>query len=105
MRSERIAEWLGLRRIRLGNLPIMWELPWGLSLPGPLYLPMPAKITVQVCEPLDWTRFGPDAANDAAIVDRCYEEIVDVMQSTLTALARENPWPVLRRLRSLLPVR
>jgi len=103
MRGERLAEWLGLKRIRLGYLPVLWQLPWGLSPPGPLYLPMPAKITVQVCEPLDWSRYGPEDANDPAVVDRCYVEITEVMQATLSALASETPWPVLRRLRSLLP--
>jgi len=103
LRSERLAEWLGLKRIRMGNLPIVWQLPWGVSLPGPFYIPMPAKITVQVCEPLDWSAHGPEAANNPEIVDRCYAEITEVMQGTLSALARENPWPVIRRLRSLLP--
>ena len=103
LRSERLAAWLGLKRIRMGNLPIVWQLPWGVSLPGPFYLPMPAKITVQVCEPLDWSAHGPKAANNPEIVDRCYAEITEVMQGTLSALARENPWPVLRRLRSFLP--
>jgi len=103
LRSERLAAWLGLKRIRMGNLPIVWQLPWGVSLPGPFYLPMPAKITVQVCEPLDWSAHGPEAANNPEIVDRCYAEITEVMQGTLSALARENPWPVLRRLRSFLP--
>lgn len=104
LRSERLARWFGLHRIRMGNLPVLWQLPWGLSLPGPVYLPLPAKITVQVCEPLDWSGYGPGAADDPNVVDRCYAEITDVMQRTLTGLARENPWPVLSRLRSLLPV-
>jgi hypothetical protein len=46
---------------------------------------------------------GIGAADDPEVVDRCYDEITDVMQRTLSTLARENPWPVLRRLRSLLP--
>jgi 1-acyl-sn-glycerol-3-phosphate acyltransferase len=103
LRSRRLAQWLGLERIRMGNLPLLWTLPWGLSLPGPLYVPLPAKITVQVCEPLDWTRHGPDAANDPEVVDRCYAEITTVMQATLDALAREHPWPLGSRLRALVP--
>ena len=103
MRSERLASWFGLKRIRMGNFPLVWQLPWGVSIPGPFYIPMPAKITVQVCEPLAWSAYGPEAANDPEILDRCYAEITEVMQETLSALARENPWPVARRLRSLLP--
>ena len=102
-RSERLARWFGLKRIRMGNLPLVWQLPWGLSPPGPFYVPMPAKITVQVCEPLDWSAYGPEAAHDPAILERCYAEITQVMQESLSALARENPWPLARRLRSLVP--
>jgi hypothetical protein len=64
---------------------------------------MPAKVTVEVCEPLDWSEFGPDDANDPRVVDRCYEEITESMQAVLTRLAEERPNPLLSRLASLLP--
>jgi hypothetical protein len=64
---------------------------------------MPVKITMQICEPMDWSRYGPDDADDPAVVDRCYEEIVDVMQTELDRLAAEHPHPLMERLRGLLP--
>jgi hypothetical protein len=70
------------------------------ALPG---IPLPARITVQVCEPLDWTHFGPDAVDDPEILDTCYREIIEVMQTTLDALANENPQPLLTRFRSRKP--
>lgn len=99
-RGERLAKLLSAQRVRMDGAPIMFQVPWGVSLPALPGVPLPARITVQVCEPLDWTRFGPEAVDDPAVLDRCYEEITSVMQATLDALALENPRPLLSRLRS-----
>ena len=100
-RGERLAKLLSAQRVRMDGAPIMFQVPWGVSLPALPGVPLPARITVQVCEPLDWTRFGPEAVDDPEVLDRCYEEITSVMQATLDALALENPRPLLSRLRSL----
>ncbi len=102
-RGERLARMLGMERMRVSVYPLLLHLPWGVSsaaLPG---LPLPAKITTEVCEPLDWSGFGPDAADDPRLVDRCYDEITTRMQDTLDRLAAERPHPLLSRLKSLLP--
>jgi len=96
-RGERFAKLLGLDRVRMDGAPLLFQVPWGLSFPMMPGLPLPAKITVQVCEPLDWSRFGPEGAEDPAVLERCYQEITSVMQSTLDTLATENPRPLLRR--------
>ncbi len=98
-RGERLAQWLSAERVRMDGAPILFQLPWGVSLPALPGVPLPARITVQVCEPLDWSRFGPGAADDPEIVDGCYQEITSVMQTTLDALAAENPRPLLTRFR------
>jgi 1-acyl-sn-glycerol-3-phosphate acyltransferase len=102
-RGEWLAEKMGMQRMRVGVCPILVQLPWGLSpaaFPG---LPLPAKITLQVCEPLDWTVHGPDTASDPRVLARCYEEITQRMQDTLDALARETPRPLLARFRRHVP--
>ena len=48
--------------------------------------------------------FGDVHANIVAL-ERCYEEIESVMQATLDELAAERPYPILSRLRSLIPWR
>ena len=54
--------------------------------------PLPAKITVELCEPIDWaSRYGPEAAEDEAIVRECYEELTATMQATLDRLAGGAP--------------
>lgn len=102
-RGERLAKLLSAQRVRMDGAPILFQVPWGLSLPALPGIPLPARITVQVCEPLDWTHFGPDAVDDPEILDTCYREIIEVMQTTLDALANENPQPLLTRFRSRKP--
>lgn len=100
-RGEKLAKLMKMDRIRMSQYPILFQFPWGLStaVPG---IPLPAKINVQFLEPLDWAHYGPEAADDQAVLDRCYEEITDVMQATLTRLAQENPRPLLSRIERLL---
>ena len=92
-RGERVARALGLdRRFRLKVLPVSLALPWGLDV-GDFFghLALPAKITIQVLEPIDLHgRFGskPD-------VDAVYETITELMQATLDALAAQRRWPVI----------
>jgi 1-acyl-sn-glycerol-3-phosphate acyltransferase len=87
-RGERLAKLLGLDRMfRLKVLPISLALPWGLNVGDMLgHIPLPAKITMQVLEPIDVS--GMD-------VDEAYELVTGRMQTELTALAEERGLPVL----------
>ena len=96
-RGERFARWMGMERMRVGVCPILFQLPWGLSTAAFPGLPLPAKITVEVCDPIDWSGYGPRAAEDPEVLTRCYDEITQVMQAALTRLARETPRPLLAR--------
>ncbi len=103
------GEWLGRlfssERIRTPTFPMALQIPWGLSPIGIPGIPWPAKITIQLCPPMPWSGYGPEAADDPVIVSRCYHEITGLMQETLDRLAAEHPYPVLARLRTLLPRR
>jgi 1-acyl-sn-glycerol-3-phosphate acyltransferase len=87
-RGEGIARLLGLDRMfRLKVLPISLALPWGLNVGDMLgHIPLPAKITIQVLEPIDVS--GMD-------VDEAYELVVGAMQTALTALDEERGLPVI----------
>ncbi len=102
-RGEGVARKLGISKLGLQVAPLLWQIPWGISLPLLPGIPLPAKITMQILEPLDWTHYPPEAADDEEILRSCYDEIVGLMQTTLDELAEENPRPVARRLRDLLP--
>ena len=87
-RGEGIARLLGLDRMfRLKVLPVSLALPWGLNVGDMLgHIPLPAKITMQVLEPIDVS--GMD-------VDEAYELVVGQMQTALTGLAEERSLPML----------
>jgi len=102
-RGEWIGRLIGAERIRTPTVPVAWQIPWGLSpvvIPG---VPLPAKITVEIGDPMRWEHLGPAAADDPVVVRRCYDEITSSMQSTLDRLVAEVPYPVLARVRRLLP--
>ena len=91
-RGRRAAKLLRLDRIaRVKVLPVSIGPPFGINvLDFPGRLPLPAKITVQVLEPIDLrARFGADPDPDAV-----YEAVTSVMQETLTALEAERTLPV-----------
>jgi 1-acyl-sn-glycerol-3-phosphate acyltransferase len=87
-RGERLAKLFGLDRMfRLKVLPISLALPWGLNVGDMLgHIPLPAKITIQVLEPIDVSRMD---------VDKAYERVTTEMQTALTGLAEERSLPVL----------
>jgi 1-acyl-sn-glycerol-3-phosphate acyltransferase len=101
-RGEWIGRVFGTQRLRTPAFPVALQIPWGISLVGLPGIPLPAKITIQVLSPMPWDGYGPEAARDPALVERCYHEIVGRMQTTLDHLAAEHPWPVLGRVPSLL---
>jgi len=96
-RGERVARWLHIDRIfRIKVMPLVAGPPLGIVPGGIPTWPLPSKITVELGEPIDWSgRYGPDSAEDNAVVRSCYEELVQIMQSTLDRLAAERRFPVL----------
>jgi 1-acyl-sn-glycerol-3-phosphate acyltransferase len=92
-RGERLARLLGLDRLfRLKVLPISLAFPWGLNVGDMLgHFPLPAKITIQVLDPINLREeFGSDPD-----IDEIYDAVVGRMQNTLTSLAEERRLPVI----------
>jgi 1-acyl-sn-glycerol-3-phosphate acyltransferase len=77
---------------RVKSLPLTLSVPWGL-LPLPLpHFPLPAKIRMQVLEPIDLrARFGDDPDWDHA-----YDYVTSVMQVGLSTLASRTVVPMIR---------
>ena len=87
-----LARLLGVdRRFRMKTMPISLALPWGINIGDfLLHWPLPAKITIQVLDPIDlYARYGqqPD-------VDQIYDDLIASMQGALTNLAAERRFPV-----------
>jgi hypothetical protein len=73
-------------------LPVSLALPWGLDV-GDLsgHIPLPAKITIQVLDPIDLRdRYGPDPD-----VHAVYRSITGLMQRSLDELAAHLRWWVI----------
>jgi 1-acyl-sn-glycerol-3-phosphate acyltransferase len=92
-----IARLLNLPRFaRVNSLPLLLAAPWGL-LWGPTcalpYLPLPAKITVQVAEPIAVERCDEPEASERA--PRIYQQVEKAMQATLDGLYSERLFPIL----------
>jgi len=96
-RGEAVAKRLGLDRLRINVLPVVLGPPWGIAPVQLPTFPLPAKVTARVCEPIDWSRLGPEAADDPEVVRHCYEEALGRMQSNLDEMVEDLPHPVLAR--------
>jgi 1-acyl-sn-glycerol-3-phosphate acyltransferase len=91
--GERLSKLLRLDKLlRLKTLPVNLSLPWIVNVGDFLgHLPLPAKITVQVMEPIDpRRRYGPEPD-----YDRVYEDVTSAMQDQLSELAAERRLPVI----------
>ena len=91
--GERVARLLHLHRLlRLDVAPVQIAPPWGvtvLDLPG--RVPLPAKITVEVLEPIDLA----DALGRGADAVAAYGLVTGRMQEALDRLAEERSFPVI----------
>lgn len=96
-RGERLARLLRYDKLfRVKVMPFVLGPPFGVVPGGIPTFPLPAKITVELLPPFDWSRqYGPEAANDDRVVRACYDEITDAMQTTLDRLAAERRFPII----------
>lgn len=70
--------------------PIYLGLPWGLAI-GPLpNIPLPVPIHTRICPPIEFDRYGREAALDRDYVDACYEKVCTLMQRELDTLVAEQ---------------
>jgi 1-acyl-sn-glycerol-3-phosphate acyltransferase len=90
-RGDRVARAIPfLRAWRVDVLPLSLGPPWGLSIGLPT-LPLPAKVTVQLCPPIDLAaRYGPQAAEDESVVQACYDEVTLLMQAVMDDLVADD---------------
>ena len=92
-RGEGAARLVGLDRLaRIKVLPVSVGPPFGISiLDLPPRLPLPAKIEIQVLEPIDLReRFGSDPDPDVV-----YDEVTAQMQEALSSLSSDRTAPVI----------
>jgi 1-acyl-sn-glycerol-3-phosphate acyltransferase len=94
-RGDRLARAAGLHKLRINVFPLLMGPPFGVTsvlAPPP---PLPAHLTLEFLPALDWTGYGPDAADDSRVVAACYQDITGRLQAALDRLSAEHPHPVL----------
>jgi 1-acyl-sn-glycerol-3-phosphate acyltransferase len=70
--------------------PVYLGLPWGIAV-GPLpNFPLPTKIHIRICKPIEFSRYGRSAANDRDYVDACYLLVKQQMQLELDYLVKDR---------------
>lgn len=76
--------------LRVKTLPVSFSVPWGF-LPADLpHIPLPAKIRIQVLEPIDLH----EVYGDEPDWDRAYDFVTSTMQVALSKLATKSVIPV-----------
>jgi 1-acyl-sn-glycerol-3-phosphate acyltransferase len=89
--GRRVARALRLDRLRLKVFPVQVAPPFGVTLLDlPLRVPLPAKISVRVLEPIDLRK----ELGARPSVDDGYETVTHTMQDALDDLADERIMPV-----------
>jgi len=90
-RGDRLARLTRAHRwARTEVLPLILAIPWGITFGFVPYLPLPAQTTQVFLPPIAWPELPVDAADDPAIVDRCYRQVEVAMQAELTRLYRHR---------------
>lgn len=86
-----LARWLGTHRLlRTDVLPITLSIPWGLTIGAPPgYLPLRARIVIEVLPAIRFERTGEAASLDADYVERCHGLVHGALQQALTRLSHE----------------
>ena len=90
--GEFLANVLMTKRLfRVKTWPLTLSLPWGLTPgPPPVFLPFPVRMLGEFLAPIEFDRWGPEAAEDEAYVRRCDDLVRARMQAALTRLANER---------------
>jgi hypothetical protein len=81
---------LGLAELGVERLPLTWSFPQGLSVGMPFNIPLPVKIRLQMGAPIRFAARGPHPEREPQVVQRCYDAVVQVMQSMLDRMAAER---------------
>ena len=98
MRGGWLAKRIPLaRKLRSDVMPLWLGLPWGIGF-GPMpHLPLPAKIKVEVLEPIRlWRVVGESAnADDPAVQRAGLDFVKQRMQQVADRMYTERKWPLL----------
>ena len=83
-RGERIARLTGAKKyLRSESFPLFLGLPWGLGVGPNFHFPLPAKMDIEVGQPIPVDGYSPEVAEDEEVVDMFYRRVVDTLQDMM----------------------
>ena len=92
--GKRLARLMRFDKLfRIKAVPLTLGFPLGVTPGGIFHIPMPSKVKVQVLEPMSFDD-PPEAADDAAIVQHRFDQVVSTMQAALDKMAARRRWPI-----------
>ncbi len=71
---------------RTDVFPLVFAVPWGLTIGFVPYLPLPVQTSLRFGEPIRWPGLGPEDAGKPEVLERCYREVEARMQGMLDGL-------------------
>lgn len=92
-RGERLAKAMGIDRLRVKVFPISLSLPWGLAPAFLPHIPLPGKVLIDIGDPMPWSHYSAEDAEDEGLIQSLYNEMIATMQRKLDALVEECPHP------------
>ena len=81
---------LGLAELGVERVPLTWSFPYGLVAGTPFNIPFPVKLRLQMGAPIRFAARGPHPERDPDVVKRCYDAVVQVMQTMLDRMVAER---------------
>lgn len=91
-----IAKLLKLDRIlRTDTWPLMFALPWGLTLGPWMHMPLPTKCKTRYLEPISLEKYSPEDVDNPQALDEIYEKVTHAMQVAMDEMASQRGLPIL----------
>jgi len=83
-RGEPLAKLIRVDKLlRSESFPLFLGLPWGVGF-GPIFhFPLPAKMTIQVGEPIPVDMYGPEDEQNEQVVQELYGRVVSSLQAMM----------------------
>lgn len=93
--GAKLAKLLRINRwLRVKSVPLTLSFPFGLTIASVPTIPLPSKLRLKVLPPIELGE-PASAADEPALVQRCYDHVVETMQRALDGLAARRRFPVL----------
>jgi 1-acyl-sn-glycerol-3-phosphate acyltransferase len=87
-RGDKLAKLLRAHAwARTEVLPIVFAVPWGVTIGFVPYLPLPAQTCVSFLPPVRWPELRPEDAEDPQVLEHCYREVETAMQKEMDRLS------------------